>query len=66
MGDLMNTEQRDELRERNRRRASACPKCGSQAIRELTAKEIDTRDDTLPGLKYRTCGACGQTWRWGK
>ncbi len=57
----MDFEQRDELRERNRRRAN-CAKCGG-AARELTVAEIKGRDDLFMELRYAACGACGNTWR---
>lgn len=56
-------DQREALRERNRRRAShVCPRCEGTSTHELSAAEIARRDDTLDGLRYRTCGACGNTW----
>lgn len=58
----MEFEQREAIRESNKRRAYSCPSCGSPAIRELTAEEIARRDDTLEGLRYRTCNGCGNTW----
>ena len=64
MGDAMiSPEQRDELRERNQRRANNCPYCGSPAIHELTTEEKHRRSDVFEVLRYRGCGACGQTWR---
>ena len=55
----MDYEQKEALRERNRRRGN-CPKCGN-TMRELTTDEIMRRDDTLAGLRYKQCGACGTT-----
>jgi len=52
----------EALRARNRRRAAHCPRCESASVHELTAADIARRDDTLVGLRYRTCGACGHTW----
>ncbi len=58
----MSTEQKDAIREANRRRAYDCPKCGHPA-RDLSPEESGRRrDDCLPGLPYRTCGGCGWTW----
>jgi hypothetical protein len=53
---------KDALRERNRRRAHACAKCGSMSARELPEAEIARRDDTFPGLRYRECMGCGNLW----
>jgi formate dehydrogenase maturation protein FdhE len=57
----VNPEQRDALRERNARRRN-CPRCGNPSVRDLTETEIARRDDTLAGIRYRTCGGCGHTW----
>ncbi len=56
----MDIDQKDALRERNRRRAN-CPRCGGQP-RELSPEEIARRADTLPGIRYRECTACGNCW----
>lgn len=54
---------REAQRERNRRRAShVCPRCEGSATYELTQAQIANRDDTLEGLRYRTCPSCGHTW----
>jgi hypothetical protein len=52
----MDEQQRQEISERNRRRARSCPRCGSP--------EVDDRDDLddevhFPGVWYRVCRACG-------
>lgn len=54
----MNDEQRDALRERNRRRAIACTRCGSTSTREVDGAELAS-DSHWPGVTYKVCSACG-------
>lgn len=53
----MNTEQRDELRERNKRRARSCTRCGGM-IRKVSGAELNPVDH-FAGLVYRVCNSCG-------
>jgi len=59
----MTPEERDNLRERNRRRAHNCRSCGSPSVHELTVDEKTRRDDVFVELRYKTCNACGYVWR---
>lgn len=54
----MNDEQREELRERNRRRAYCCSKCGSPETRLVDGSQLPI-DSHFPGVTYKVCGACG-------
>jgi ribosomal protein L37E len=54
----MNEQQRDELRERNQRRAIACRRCGSTSTAIRDGAELSS-DAHFPGTKYKVCGACG-------
>ncbi len=58
----MDFEQREALRERNRRRAYNCPHCGSPSVRELSDQEKQNRADTFAGVRYRECSGCGHVW----
>jgi len=62
MSGKLTTEQRDAIRESNRRRAHTCARCGSSSLYRLTDEQVARRDDTLPGLHYKACNACGHTW----
>jgi ribosomal protein L37E len=54
----MDAEQRDALRERNRRRAYNCSRCGSPNTREVDGANLPDGDH-FPGITYKICGACG-------
>lgn len=54
----MNDEQREALRERNRRRAIACSRCGSTRTYEADGSELD-RESHFAGVTYRVCPGCG-------
>lgn len=56
----MDDQQRDELRERNRRRGYTCRRCGAPSISYREGKATDT--DLFPGVWYKVCGACGYIW----
>ncbi len=58
----MSDDAKDELRDRNRRRAHCCGKCGASAVRELDEAEKARRPDTFSGLRYRECLSCGNLW----
>jgi Zn ribbon nucleic-acid-binding protein len=49
----MDDETREKIRDANRRRR-LCPRCGHEP-REVDGSQIGG----LPGITYRTCGACG-------
>jgi len=53
----MDDEQRDALRERNRRRAYSCSRCGA-SIEEIDGSQL-SKDAHFPGVVYRVCRACG-------
>lgn len=57
----MDEQRREELAERNRRRAYNCPACGSPNVRELTIEEVRRHDDMFTTFRYWQCGACGRT-----
>lgn len=54
----MDEQQREELRERNRRRAYNCSKCGSPEVIDQDGSYL-SKDSHFAGVTYRTCSACG-------
>lgn len=52
----MNGDQKDALREHNRRRGN-CAKCGGQTVL-VDGAELD-RTTHFAGIKYKVCNACG-------
>ena len=53
----MDDQQRDELRERNRRRAYRCTQCGGPTT-EIDGAQLSS-DGHFPGVTYKVCGGCG-------
>jgi len=54
----MDQDQRDALRERNRRRAN-CSRCGGH-VQYIDGKNLD-RIAHFVGIIYKLCGACGHS-----
>lgn len=53
----MDDEQRDALRERNRRRAYACTKCGG-STEDIDGSKLAS-DTHFSGVTYKVCNSCG-------
>jgi hypothetical protein len=54
----MDTKQKDELRDRNRRRAYNCSKCGG-TIDKVDGAKLDSASH-FAGVIYRVCPCCGR------
>lgn len=54
----MDDDQKEQLRDRNRRRAWACQRCSSYSVLDRDGAQLD-RDSHFPGVIYRVCQACG-------
>ncbi len=52
----MDFERKEELRERNRSRATSCSRCG-HAIRKVDGRELDPSSH-FAGVIYRVCNWC--------
>lgn len=53
----MDDSEREALRERNRRRANCCPRCGG-TTRRLPGTEL-AAESHFPAMLYKVCPSCG-------